>query len=88
MRLIVESASRGTNERTMPANFVRLLKDLPVRRKPNKDSFPTQGKLVRQWIEALPLANSGVTAKMLYNGLKELNTLEVDALARLETLEL
>ena len=41
----------------MPANFVRLLKDLPVRRKPNKDSFPTQGKLVRQWIEALPLAN-------------------------------
>ena len=72
----------------MPANFVRLLKDLPVRRKPNKDSFPTQGKLVRQWIESLPLANSGVTAKMLYNGLKELNTLEVDALARLETLEL
>jgi cyclic-di-GMP-binding protein len=72
----------------MSVDFVRLLKDQPVRRKPNKDSFPTQGKIVKQWIDALPLANSGVTAKMLYNGLKELNTLEVDPVARLETLEL
>jgi cyclic-di-GMP-binding protein len=72
----------------MSLDFVRLLKDQPVRRKPNKDSFPTQGKVVKQWIDALPLANSGVTAKMLYNGLKELNTLEVDPIARLETLEL
>ena len=72
----------------MSVEFSRLCKDPPVRRKPNKDSFPTQAKVLRQWIDALPLANSGVTAKMLYNGLKELNTLEVDALARLETLEL
>ncbi len=72
----------------MSVEFFRLLKDQPVRRKPNQDSFPTQAKAVKQWIEALPLANSGVTAKMLYNGLKDLNTLEFDAVARLETLEL
>lgn len=72
----------------MSTEFARLTENLPVRRKPTKDSFPTQAKSVKQWIEALPLANSGATAKMLYNGLKELNTLEVDPLQRLETLEL
>jgi cyclic-di-GMP-binding protein len=72
----------------MSAEFLKLAANPPLRRKPNKDSFPTQGKIVKQWIDALPLANSGVTAKLLYNGLKELNTLEVDPLARLETLEM
>jgi cyclic-di-GMP-binding protein len=72
----------------MSVEFLKLAANPPLRRKPNKDSFPTQGKIVKQWIDALPLANSGVTAKLLYNGLKELNTLEVDPLARLETLEM
>ena len=72
----------------MSNEFLRLTHDLPPRRKPNKESFPTQAKQVKIWIEALPLANSGATAKLLYNGLKELNTLEVDAVSRLETLEL
>ncbi len=72
----------------MAIDFLRLTDGLPIRRKPNKESFPTNAKAVRLWADALPLANSGATAKQLYNGLKELNTLEFDAIARLETLEI
>ncbi|MCB1608045.1 MAG: hypothetical protein KDI71_13840 [Xanthomonadales bacterium] len=60
---------------------------LPVKQRPGRDSFPTTARAVRLWIEALPLANSGATARLLYNGIKELNQLEVDANQRLEILE-
>lgn len=60
---------------------------LPRRERPGRDAFPCTGKAVRQWIEALPLANSGATARLLYNGLKELNQLEVDPTQRADILE-
>ena len=60
---------------------------LPKRERPGRDAFPSTGKAVRQWIEALPLANSGATARLLYNGLKELNQLEVDPNQRIDILE-
>lgn len=60
---------------------------LPRRERPGRDAFPCTAKAVKQWIEALPLANSGATARLLYNGLKELNQLEVDPNQRAEILE-
>lgn len=68
--------------------FARLLDGLPMRSKPGRDGFPIQAKGVKLWIEGLPLANAGATAKLLYNGLRELNATEVDPGARIEILEL
>lgn len=68
--------------------FARLQDGLPMRSKPGRDGFPLQARGVKLWIEGLPLANAGATAKLLYNGLRELNATEVDPGARIEILEL
>lgn len=67
--------------------FELLRGALPRRERPGRDAFPTSSKAVKQWIEALPMANSGATARLLYNGLKELNQLEVEPNQRIEILE-
>lgn len=67
--------------------FELLAVVLPRRERPGRDAFPSTAKAVRGWIEALPMANSGATARLLYNGLKELNQLEVDPGQRVEILE-
>lgn len=67
--------------------FELLRGALPRRDRPGRDAFPTTAKAVKQWIEALPMANSGATARLLYNGLKELNQLEVEPNQRVEILE-
>ena len=48
--------------------FELLRGALPKRERPGRDAFPTTGKAVKLWIEALPMANSGATARLLYNG--------------------
>jgi hypothetical protein len=68
--------------------FELLCEGLPVRQKPTRESFPSNAKAVKLWKEALPLANSGATARLLYNGLKDLNALEVEPIQRFEILEL
>ncbi len=67
--------------------YEHLSAALPRRERAGRDSFPATSKAVRAWIDALPLANSGATARLLYNGLKELNQLEVDPGQRFEILE-
>lgn len=67
--------------------YEHLTAALPRRDRAGRDSFPTTAKAVKAWIDALPLANSGATARLLYNGLKELNQLEVDPGQRFEILE-
>lgn len=67
--------------------FELLRGALPRRERPGRDAFPTTGKAVKLWIEALPMANSGATARLLYNGLKELNQLDVEANQRIDILE-
>lgn len=69
------------------SEYALIQAGLPVKQRPGRDSFPTTSRAVKLWIEALPLANSGATARLLYNGIKELNQLEVDAGQRLEILE-
>lgn len=72
----------------MAENAFELLRGaLPRRERPGRDAFPTTGKAVKQWIEALPMANSGATARLLYNGLKELNQLDVEPNQRIDILE-
>ena len=67
--------------------FELLRGALPRRERPGRDAFPTTGKAVKLWIEALPMANSGATARLLYNGLKELNQLDVEPNQRIDILE-
>jgi hypothetical protein len=67
--------------------FELLRGALPRRERPGRDAFPSTGKAVKLWIEALPMANSGATARLLYNGLKELNQLDVEPNQRIEILE-
>jgi len=69
------------------SEYALIQAGLPVKQRPGRDSFPTTSRAVKLWIEALPLANSGATARLLYNGIKELNQLEVDPNQRMEILE-
>ncbi|MDR3389813.1 MAG: hypothetical protein P4L92_22475 [Rudaea sp.] len=72
----------------MSALFQRLVRDLPERHAPGKNSFAMDAKSLRSWISHLPLANPGATARLLIGGLREMNQLRVDPLQRLEALEL
>jgi cyclic-di-GMP-binding protein len=72
----------------MSALFQRLVRDLPERHAPGKNSFATDGKPLRSWISHLPLANPGATARLLIGGLREMNQLRIDPLQRLDALEM
>jgi cyclic-di-GMP-binding protein len=72
----------------MSALFQRLVRDLPERHAPGKNSFATDGKSLRSWISHLPLANPGATARLLIGALREMNQLRLDATQRLDALEL
>ena len=52
------------------------------------EPFPTQPRKVKRWLKELPLANTGETTRLLYQGLTELNRLRMPAYDRLEILEL
>jgi hypothetical protein len=54
----------------------KLLKiELPTRSKPGKQNFDIRGRKVEQWIESLPMANLGETARLIYAVLTETNSL-------------
>ncbi len=71
----------------MSSYFKRLGENLAERRPPSKDTFQADPKLLKRWLEALPLANAGVAARMLYQALRELNRLTLDPVQRLSALE-
>lgn len=60
----------------------------PARRAPGKDAVPTQPNGLKMWLEALPMANPGVAARMLFNAVKEINGYHVDPAIRLKLLEM
>ncbi len=47
--------------------------DIPARHKPGKTSFTIRPKKVEQWLEDLPRANLGETARLLYDALLDVN---------------
>jgi hypothetical protein len=72
----------------MSALFQRLVNGFPERHSPAKTSFATDSKTLRTWITQLPLANPGAVSRLLIGALREMNQLRIDALQRLEALEL
>ncbi len=72
----------------MSAIFQRLAQALPERHVPGKNSFATETKALRIWIEHLPLANPTATARLLINALHEMNQLQLDPAQRSSALEM
>ena len=72
----------------MSALFQRLVNGFPERHMPAKTSFATDSKSLRVWIAQLPLANPGAVSRLLIGALREMNQLRIDAVQRLEALEL
>jgi cyclic-di-GMP-binding protein len=72
----------------MSSLFKRLGEALPERRPPSKDAFQADARQLKRWLDALPLANAGVAARMLYQALRELNRMTLDPVYRLSALEM
>jgi hypothetical protein len=60
---------------------------VPKRQKPGKDAFSIRPRKVEQWIDALPKANLGETARQVYKVLIETNQLEIPHQERTRFLE-
>lgn len=60
---------------------------IPERTKPTKDAFDVRPKKVEAWIAALPMANVGETARLVYTALRESNRLAFPASERTAVLE-
>jgi hypothetical protein len=71
----------------MSDRYRRLLRDTPDRHAPTAGAFATEARALRSWVAALPLANFNATAKLLIDGLRQINRMRVDAVTRLEALE-
>lgn len=72
----------------MNDRYRRLLRDTPERHAPTAGAFATEARALRSWVAALPLANFGATAKLLLDGLRQTNRMRIDAVQRLEALEI
>lgn len=71
----------------MTSLYRRLGEGLTARQPPAKDAFQTDPRTLRQWIAALPMANAGASARLLYQALRELNNIIIDPAVRLGALE-
>jgi len=71
----------------MSSIFQRLGRALPERHAPGKNSFATEAKALRDWIDHLPLANPNATARLLMAALHEMNQLRLDPAQRFAAME-
>lgn len=71
----------------MNAFYRRLQEALPERSAPARDAFQVDPKALKRWIDALPLANASVSARMLFQAVRELNRMAIDPVLRLTALE-
>ena len=60
---------------------------VPERQKPDRNSFSISPRKVEQWLDSLPKANLGETARLIYKALIETNQLDVPFQDRLRFLE-
>jgi len=72
----------------MNDRYRRLLRAIPERHPPGPGAFATEARALRSWVAALPLANFNATAKLLRDGLQQINRARIDAAQRLEALEI
>jgi len=61
---------------------------VPNRTTPKNGAFDSRPASVKNWIEALPMANIGETTRLLFSAINELNHQDIPAQQRLKTLEL
>lgn len=72
----------------MNERYRRLLRATPERHAPGAGAFTTDARALRSWVAALPLANFAATAKLLLDGLRQINRMRIDAVQRLDALEI
>jgi hypothetical protein len=72
----------------MTERYRRLLRATPERHAPTAGAFATEPRALRSWVAALPLANFNATAKLLLDGLRQINRMRIDAVQRLDALEI
>lgn len=72
----------------MTDRYRRLLRGTPERHAPTAGAFATEARALRSWVAALPLANFNATTKLLLDGLRQINRMKVDAVQRLDALEI
>ncbi|MFC4821126.1 hypothetical protein [Dokdonella ginsengisoli] len=71
----------------MSETYLRLGAALPPRQIPGSDAFRAEPRALRNWLDALPLANFGAAAGQVLDGLRRLNRQRGDASQRLDALE-
>lgn len=72
----------------MAGNTPEGLLNIPEQSKPTPGSFDTRPKHVEAWVAALPMANTGESAKRLYNALREINRLAISEHDRYKAMEI
>lgn len=72
----------------MTDRYRRLLRGTPDRHAPTAGAFATEARALRSWVAALPLANFNATTKLLLDGLRQINRMRIDAVQRLDALEI
>ncbi len=72
----------------MNKQYERLQGLLPERAEPGSNTWYQNPKALRDWLANLPLANQSLTAQQLLGVLREMNEVRMDALRRIDALEL
>ena len=71
----------------MPSSEHKVELQLPVRHEPVKGSRDIRPRKIEEWVNGLPLANLGETARQVYNLLLEINALKIPSEERQRVLE-
>lgn len=71
----------------MRGNTPEGLLNIPEQTKPMSGSFDTRSRQVEAWVKALPMANTGESARRIFSALVEINRLDITANERLKALE-
>jgi len=64
------------------------LLNIPEQSEPMSGSFDTKPRHVEAWVAALPMANTGESARRIFNALKEVNLLKISAHDRFKVMEI
>ena len=83
--MIVRSSYLGAQVR---GNSPEGLLNIPEQSKPMSGSFDTKPRQVEAWVAALPMANTGESARRIYNALIEINRLNISAHDRYKVMEI
>lgn len=72
----------------MAGNTPKGLLNIPEQSKSTTDSFDTRPKQVEAWVNALPMANIGESARRVFSAVQEMNRLKVSSHDRFKVMEI